>query len=85
VGWTDLVVFEPIKGGTAIFEATGQFTALDLLLAGVLVEGAFRDAQIFRSFRVLKPEILDVPLRRKACRAWRLGPNLIADSCQRLA
>jgi hypothetical protein len=41
VGWTDLTVFELIESGTAIFEATSQFAALDLLLAGILVESAF--------------------------------------------
>jgi hypothetical protein len=44
MGRTDLVVFELIKGGAAVFEAPSQFTALNLLWAGVLVESAFQDA-----------------------------------------
>ena len=81
----DLAVFELIKGGTAVFEATGQFTVLNLLLAGVLVESALRDAQIFGRFRVLEPEILGRSFEGKARRVWWLGPNLLRDSCQRLA
>jgi hypothetical protein len=72
VGWTDLVVFELIKGRTAVFEATSQFAALNLLLAGVLVERAFRDTQIFSSFRMLEPRFPAVPLGQKACRGRRL-------------
>jgi hypothetical protein len=85
VGWTDLTVFELIKGGTAVFETTSQLTALNLLLAGVLVESAFRDSEIFGSLCVFEPNILDVPLERKARRVWRLRPNLVRDSFQRLA
>jgi len=55
VGWTDLAVFELVKGRTAVFKATSQFTALNLLLAGVLVEGAFRDAKIIGSLFVVEP------------------------------
>ena len=59
MGWTGLAVFELVKGGTAVFKTTSQFTALNLLLAGVLVEGAFRDAKIIGSLRVLEPRIVD--------------------------
>jgi hypothetical protein len=85
VGWSNLAVFELIKGGTAVFEATSQFAVLNLLLAGVLIESTFRDTEIFCGFRVLEPEILGRAFEAKVGRVWRLGPNLVRDCCQRLA
>lgn len=85
MGRTDLAVFELIKRGAAIFEATSQFAALDLLLAGVLVESAFRHPKIFSSLSVCQPKILGLLLERKTCCIWRRGPNLVGNACQRLA
>jgi hypothetical protein len=73
------------SSGTAIFEATGQLAAFNLLLAGVLVESAFRDTEICGSLCVLEPDILDVPSERKTGRVRRLGLNLIGYSRERLA
>jgi hypothetical protein len=85
VGWTDLALFELIKSGTAVFETTSQLAALNLMLAGILIESTFRDAQIFGRFQVLEPEILGRSFEGKAGRVLRPGPNLVRDSCQRLA
>jgi hypothetical protein len=82
---SDLLVFKLVESRTPVFETTSQLAALDLLLAGVLVESTFRDAQILGCFRVLEPEILGSSFEGNARRVWRLQPNLIRDSCQRLA
>jgi len=82
VGWTDLLVFELVKGGTTVFKAASQFAALNFLLAGVLVESAFRDPEIFGSFRVLEPGVPGIPLERKRCRGWRLCRRLTSNSRQ---
>jgi hypothetical protein len=85
VGWTDLAGFELVESGTAVFETTSQLAALNLLLAGVSVESAFRDTEIFGGFRVFEPEILGRAFEAKIGLVWRLGPNLSRDSCKRLA
>jgi hypothetical protein len=41
VSWAHLLVFEGIEAGQAIFQSAAPFAAFNLLLAGVLVEGAF--------------------------------------------
>jgi hypothetical protein len=37
--------FESIERGTAIFEPSAKFAALDLVVARVVIERALRDAQ----------------------------------------
>src|SRR6516162_4497173 len=61
VRWADLLVFEGIKAGPAIFQSAAQLAAFNLLSAGVLVEGAFRDAQILGGLRVLLRQELHRP------------------------
>src|SRR2546430_15742005 len=67
---------------STVFKAASQFAALNFLLAGVLVESAFRDPEIFGSFGVLEPGVLGIPLERKRCRGWRLCRRLTSNSRQ---
>jgi len=85
MGWADLSRIPPFHPRPVQRQTTGQLALLDLLLAGVSVENAFRNIRIFSRFRVLEPEILWRAFEAKVRRVWRFGANLIRDSCKRSA
>ena len=82
MGRADVQVLELIEGRTAVFKSAGQFAALDPMLAGVLIESAFRDSQIFGSLSVLEPRVYRISLERKTWRGLRYLWDLLSDSSQ---
>jgi len=82
VGRTDLLVFELIESRSSVFKTATQLSALNLLLAGVLVESAFRDPEIFGGLGVLKPPIVGIALKWKCLSRRRRCRGMIGNSRQ---